>query len=148
MKNTLPPWLAAVVVGLAALIGAPTARADIVVNVDQAATQPLPIAITAFGGASVGAQISSVVTADLARSGLFRPLDPALFHEQPDVGVTPSFDAWKSISAQALLVGSVTSGADGRLSVDFRLWDVYAGDQLVGTRLLAHHRPPDRRRGL
>ena len=47
------------------------------------------------------------------------------------------FDPWKSISAQALLVGNVSSGADGRLSVDFRLWDVYAGDQLVGTRLTA-----------
>ena len=34
-------------------------------------------------------------------------------------------------------MGSVSTGADGRLSVDFRLWDVYAGDQLVGTRLTA-----------
>ena len=137
MSKTLQSWLAAVVLGLAALVGAQPARADIVVNVDQAATQPLPIAIPSFGGLPVGAQISSVVTADLERSGLFRPLDPALYHEQPDVGVTPSFDAWKSISAQALLVGAVSSGADGRLNVDFRLWDVYAGDQLVGTRLTA-----------
>jgi TolB protein len=137
MNRTLPSWLAAAVVGLTALLGAGPSLADIVVNVDQAATQPLPIAIPSFGGQPVGAQISSVVTADLERSGLFRPLDPALFHEQPDVGVTPTFDAWKSISAQALLVGSVSSGADGRLNVDFRLWDVYAGEQLVGTRFTA-----------
>ena len=137
MKMRFPTWLAALALAAVAAFGAGPALADIVVNVDQAAVQPLPIAITSFGGLPVGAQISSVVTADLERSGLFRPLDPALFHEQPDVGVTPSFDSWKSISAQALLVGSVSSGADGRLSVDFRLWDVYAGDQLVGTRLTA-----------
>jgi len=113
------------------------ALADITVDVNQAAVQPLPIAITAFGGPQVGAQISQVVSADLERSGLFRPLDPATFRETPDVNVTPGFDSWKAISAQALLVGNVSSGADGRLSVDFRLWDVYAGDQLVGTRLTA-----------
>src|SRR6185437_7363177 len=70
-------------------------------------------------------------------SGLFRPLDPASFRQQPDVAIVPNFAAWKAIAAQGLLVGSVSTGADGRLNVDFRLWDVYAGEQLVGTRLTA-----------
>ena len=52
---------------------APLARADIVVNVDQGVSQPLPIAIPAFSGPGVAAQVSGVVSADLARSGLFRP---------------------------------------------------------------------------
>jgi len=73
-----------------------------------------------------------VVTADLDRSGLFRPIDPNSFRAQPpDVSQTPaSFDPWKAVSAQALLVGQVTSGADGRLVVEVRLWDVYAGQEL------------------
>jgi TolB protein len=137
MRHRLRAAFAACALGLAALFAAAPALADITVDVNQAAVQPLPIAIPAFSGSPVGAQISSVVTADLERSGLFRPLDPASFRQQPDVSVTPSFDSWKAISAQALLVGNVSSGADGRLSVDFRLWDVYAGDQLVGTRLTA-----------
>jgi len=137
MTHRLRAAFAAAALGLAALFTAAPALADITVDVNQAAVQPLPIAITAFGGQQVGAQISQVVSADLARSGLFRPLDQGAFREQPDVAVTPNFDSWKAISAQALLVGSVSSGADGRLSVDFRLWDVYAGDQLVGTRLTA-----------
>ncbi|HVM99567.1 MAG TPA: Tol-Pal system beta propeller repeat protein TolB [Caulobacteraceae bacterium] len=137
MRTRLRSYLAAVIAALAAFFAAAPALADIEVNVDQAAVQPFPIAIPSFGGLPVGAQISGVVTADLERSGLFRPLDPATFRQQPDVNVTPAFDAWKSISAQALLVGGVSSGADGRLNVDFRLWDVYAGDQLVGTRLTA-----------
>jgi TolB protein len=109
------------------------AAADIVVNVDQGATQPLPIAIPSFGGAEVGGRISQVIAADLARSELFRPLDPATFQEQiPDANVQPTFDKWKAISAQALLTGQVVADADGRLRVDFRLWDVYAGEQLLG----------------
>jgi TolB protein len=137
MRHRLRAALAAFALGLAALSAAGPALADITVDVNQAAVQPLPIAIAPFDGPQVGAQISGVVAADLARSGLFRPLDAATFREQPNVSVTPTFDSWKAISAQALLVGGVSTGADGRLSVDFRLWDVYAGDQLVGTRLTA-----------
>lgn len=130
-------WVAALVLGLAGAFAAGPALADVTIDVNQAAVQPFPIAIAPFGGEAQGAQISAVVTDDLERSGLFRPLDPASFRQQPDVGAVPSFDAWKAIAAQALLVGSVSTGADGRLNVDFRLWDVYAGDQLVGTRLTA-----------
>ena len=124
---------------LAALAPVAPALADISIDVNQAAVQPLPIAIPTFGGLPAGAEISGVVTADLDRSGLFRPLDPATFRATPpDVSQAPaSFDPWKAISAQALLVGQVSGGADGRLNVDFRLWDVYAGDQLLGLRLTA-----------
>ena len=107
--------------------------ADIVVNVDQGMTQPLPIAIPAFNGAATGARISEVISADLARSELFRPLNTTTFQEQiGDVNVQPTFDKWKAISAQALLTGQAVSDSDGRLHVDFRLWDVYAGEQLLG----------------
>jgi len=117
----------------AAFVLATPAMADIVVNVDQGATQPVPIAIPAFSGAEVGGRISQVIAGDLARSELFRPLDPASFQEQiTDAGVQPTFDKWKSISAQALLTGQVVNDADGRLRVDFHLYDVYAGEELLG----------------
>lgn len=125
-------WLAP---GLA-VAPAGAARADIVVNVDQGATQPLPIALPVFSGPQVTAQIQQVVSADLARSGLFRPLDPATFPAGgQDVNARPAFDSWKAISAQGLVTGQVTTGPDGQLRVDFRLWDVYAGDQLLGLQL-------------
>ena len=125
--------LAAAFVSLVPLIDEDAARADIVVNVDQGATQPLPIAIPVFAGPSVAGQIQQVIAADLARSGLFRPLDLATFPSAAqDVNTKPAFDAWKAISAQGLLTGQVTTDADGHLKVDFRLWDVYASDQLLG----------------
>jgi TolB protein len=118
--------------GLTSLAAAP-ARADIVVNVDQGATQPLPIAIPVFSGAPVASQIQQVISNDLAGSALFKPLDPSTFPAQaPNVSVQPNFDAWKAISAQGLLDGQVTEDADGHLRIDFRLWDVYAGQQLLG----------------
>ena len=124
----------ALLAALAAVFAfAGAAAADIVVNVDQGASQPLPIAIPAFGGAAIGPQITQVVAADLQRSELFRPLDPAAFQQAiADVNVQPAFANWKAIGAQALLTGQVVGDADGRLRVDFRLWDVYAGEQLLG----------------
>ena len=124
------------IAALFALALAAPAAAEIVINVDQGATQPLPIAIPAFGGPEVGGQISRVIGDDLGGSGLFRPLDAASFTQTiGDVNVQPAFDAWKAISAQALLTGQVVSESDGRLRVDFRLWDVYAGEQLLGVQL-------------
>src|SRR5205823_1070000 len=114
-------WIGMLAAGLLALCAAP-AGADIVVNVDQGASQPLPIAIPVFAGAPVGAQIQGVIAADLARSGLFRPLDAAIFPTAPqDVNAAPAFDAWKAISAQALVTGQVGADADGHLKVNVRL---------------------------
>jgi TolB protein len=128
-KRTLMMALAALP---AAGLVAPAARAEIEVNVNRGDVQPLPIAIPAFGGAPAGTDISGVIAANLQRSGLFRPLDPASFVERDlNTAVQPRFPAWKQINAQALVNGQVTV-VGGRLQVDFRLWDVFAEQQLLG----------------
>jgi TolB protein len=117
---------------LAGVLAAQPARAEIEVNVNRADVQPLPVAIPAFGGGPSGAEIAGVISANLQRSGLFRPIDPASFIERDlDPAVQPNFEAWKQINAQALVNGKVTVEA-GRLVVDFRLWDVFAGQQMLG----------------
>ena len=44
----------------------------------------------------------------------------------------PPFPDWRAINAQALVTGRVTRQGDGRLRTEFRLWDVFAGQQLAG----------------
>ena len=44
----------------------------------------------------------------------------------------PRFPDWRQINAQALVTGSVQTQGDGRLRVEFRLWDVFAEQQLAG----------------
>jgi TolB protein len=113
-----------------------TAHAQLVIDINKASQQPVPVAIPALNapaGNAVGGDISRVVTGDLQRSGLFRPLDPNSFLERNlDVNVQPRFDDWKTIGAQALINGQVTVDADGRLHVDFRLWDIFQAQQLLG----------------
>jgi len=113
-------------------LAAPAARADVTVDVNQGVLQPMPIAIPDFGGAQ-GPEIAKVVENDLEGSGLFRPLDPSTFQEKtPDVNVQPQFALWKQINAQALLDGQASVDSDGRLKVDFRLWDVFSQASLIG----------------
>ena len=116
------------------------ARALVEIDVNQGVVEPLPIAITSFlSGDEVGSEISQVIEADLRRSGLFAPIDKGAFIEKisnPDVA--PRFEDWKVINAQALVTGRVTQEADGRLRAEFRLWDTFAGQQLVGEQFFAN----------
>jgi len=71
----------------------------------------------------------------LQGSGLFRPLDRASFLEQiGNVNQLPTFPNWRQIGADALVVGNVASGQDGRLTSEFRVWDTVSGKQLAGQR--------------
>ena len=98
---------------------------------------PIPIAIPLFLGddPQLAGDISNVVQADLERSGLFRPLDRASFLEQmSDVNAAAAFPDWRSIQADALVVGRIVNAGDGKVGAEFRLWDVATGKQLAGQR--------------
>ncbi|TKT75365.1 Tol-Pal system protein TolB [Aquamicrobium sp. LC103] len=137
LKTILAIGMIAAGAGMAAML---PARAQLQIDVTQGVVEPLPIAITDFlSGDQVGADIASVVVADLRRSGLFAPIDKGAFIEKisnPDVA--PRFDDWKVINAQALVTGRVTKEPDGRLRAEFRLWDTFAGQQLVGEQFFAN----------
>ncbi|MBX9465665.1 MAG: Tol-Pal system protein TolB [Aquamicrobium sp.] len=123
-----------------ALAASQPARAVLEIDITQGVVEPLPIAITDFVSSdAIGQEIAAVITADLKRSGLFAPIDKAAFIENvsnPDAA--PRFDDWKVINAQAIVTGRVTKEADGRLRAEFRLWDTFAGQQLVGEQFFAN----------
>ncbi len=126
------------VLALAAVLPRP-ALAALQVDITKGTFQPLPIAIPDFSttgaAGTVGADIAGVVRADLERSGLFRPIDPKAFVDHTsNINTVPNFANWRTINAQGLTVGSVTTQSDGQLSVEFRLWDVNAGAQIWGQK--------------
>ena len=110
------------------------------VDITRGTVQPLPIAITDFTGGQgeqdVGRNMAAVITNNLRRSGLFRPIDPRSFIQDPGVlQNNPKFGEWRAINAQALVTGVMSQTGDGRTRVEFRLWDVSTGQQLVGRAL-------------
>ncbi|TDH35124.1 Tol-Pal system protein TolB [Pseudohoeflea suaedae] len=143
------PRLSKIVFLMAAMIMALAARpalAVVEIDINKANVEPLPIAITDFQSTDdLGAKVSSVVEADLKRSGLFAPVNRGAFIEKitnPDQ--TPRFPDWTAINAQALVTGRVVQEADGRLRAEYRLWDTFANQQLSGEQFFT--RPENWRR--
>ena len=128
--------LGLVVLLLTAIDPAP-ALAELKIDITRGNVEPMPIAISRFVGSigdnQLGADIAAVVSADLERSGLFRPIDPKAFIQKPEaMQHQPRFSDWRQIKADALVNGTIELEADGRIKVTFRLWDVFAERQLTG----------------
>ncbi|MDK4738239.1 MULTISPECIES: Tol-Pal system beta propeller repeat protein TolB [unclassified Rhizobium] len=126
-----------VLAALTAALATP-AYAVVEININKGNVQPMPIAITdLLSNDGLGAQISGVIAADLQRSGLFAPVNKQAFIEKisnPDA--TPRFQDWTAINAQALVTGRVTQEG-GRLRAEFRLWDTYGSQQMIGQQFYA-----------
>lgn len=144
--RTRAGWLPLLVLALFAVLAPGSAFAQIQLDLRKGVVEPLPVAVTDFYGASpqeqqIGAQISAVISANLERSGLFRPLDRKTFIQTPEqLRAGPRFADWKVVNAQALVIGGVQAQPDGRFRVEFRLFDVLAGQQMTG---LAYFAQPD-----
>ena len=115
------------------------------VDITRGNLSPLPVAVSPLSvdGESkesfekllkkkdIGAEISLVVENNLAKSGLFNPLDKDAFLQKPNIAhLKPRFEDWALIKAQALITGEVTL-VDEKLRVEFRLWDVLAGKEMM-----------------
>ena len=116
-------WLAGL--GLVLLLAAPLARAQLSIEITGVGAQRLPIAVAPFPGeAALAPGITSIVRADLERSGLFRVLELPPLSPPPTEAATVNYSEWRSRLADALVLGSVTARPDGRFEVRFRLFDV------------------------
>jgi TolB protein len=130
-------WLA-LGLALAAFALAPLrAHAELHIDITRGKVAPMPIALPNFAGGpgTVAQDITQVLSADLERSGLFQPIDSKAFVDRDAASHTPPrYNDWRVINAQALVTGNVATEADGKLQVEFRLWDVFAEQQLTGLR--------------
>jgi TolB protein len=114
------------------------AHAVLSIDVTQGNVQPLPIAIPDFVAGSPAdtesaRTVTQIITANLRRSGLFAPIDPAAYIEKiTTIDTLPRFPDWRAVNAQGLVTGRVTRQPDGRIKAEFRLWDVFGGAQLTG----------------
>ncbi len=114
------------------------ARAVLDVDITEGNVDPLPVAISDFfeteeGDERFGKRIPEIIRNNLVRSGLFEAIDPGAFVQTPEaMQLRPRFGDWRRIDAQALVTGSAEVQLDGRLRVEFRLWDVFAELQMEG----------------
>jgi len=120
------------------------------VEVSGVGLTQVPVAIPVFKGEESSPQkLSTIVMADLERSGQFRSTESV--SGAWDEASRPDMSAWRQKGADALVTGSVTRLADGRFDVRFRLWDAVRSQDLgaqshavvAGDLRLAAHRIAD-----
>ena len=125
------------------------ARAALTIEIVGSGPNQIPIAIVPFRAEEgLGQQqVTPVVAADLARSGLFKIVDPTGAVPVPYEPEQIVYPMWKARGAEALVIGTITPTADGRYDVRFRLLDAVKQTQLAGLqysvapgqlRLIAH----------
>ncbi len=140
MNNTMKK-----IISLLLIIFPINAFALIEVDITRGNLNPLPLAVSPLSIdetsrknfekilkiKNVGSEISNIVENNLRISGLFNPLDKKAFLQAPDIAnLKPRFEDWNLIKAQALITGKVNY-IDDKLRVEFRLWDVLAGKEII-----------------
>ena len=112
------------------------AMAELNLEIKDGVIEPMPFAVPDFVAENAAAsefatKLARVVAADLTGTGLFREIPKSAFISTVTNFNSPvQYADWKAINAQALIVGAVNAGSGGRVTVKFRLFDVFSGQQL------------------
>ena len=113
------------------------------IEITEGVIEPMPIAVPLFVAENAAAkefaeQLSDVITADLAGSGLFRAIPrEAHIANVTNFNAPVQFSDWKAINVQALITGAVSLTSDNRMVVKFRLFDVFGQEALEGLQFAA-----------
>ena len=109
------------------------ARAQLTIDIIGGGATTIPIAIVPFAGEQAyPPSVTSVVGADLARSGLFRLIDSTGIAPRPTRPEEVRFGDWTARGADAVVVGTMAPQPDGRIEVRFTLLDAAKQVQLAG----------------
>ncbi|MBR9890926.1 Tol-Pal system protein TolB [bacterium] len=105
------------------------------IEITEGTIEPMAYAVPSFVAETPGAQqyaeqITQVIADDLTGTGLFREIPRDAHISRITSFESPvQFADWKAINALVLLTGAV-SEQNGRVTVKFRIWDVFAGTEL------------------
>lgn len=132
------------------LLVATSAQAELLIRVTEGADSAIPLSVVPFsesGSMPAGDKLSSIVQADLAMSGEFRPLSPEKMLSLPSKRSDVYFRDWRMLGQRYVLVGEQTRKGD-RVEVRYELFDVNREERILGEtaaapasnmRSLAHH---------
>jgi TolB protein len=113
-------------------------RAELQIEITKGQGEAAPIAIVPFGWMGEGSEpydVAAVIESDLSRSGRFAPVPEADMLQKPTTGAEIDFSDWRIIKTEVVVVGRVSKLGEDKYNIEFRVFDVYRGDQLLGYRL-------------
>lgn len=116
----------------------PSSHAELTIEITKGVETSVPIAIVPFGWQAQSAKpsfnLASVITADLKRSGFFKPLSEKDMLTKPTEAEKVRYRNWQALGQEYLVIGKVTQ-IENKYQVQFQLFNIYKTEQLLGYRL-------------
>ena len=123
------------------LLGARGADAALTIQITGGTEGAQPIAVVPFGWAGPGklpTNVGKVIADDLRRSGRFAPLADKDLVGHPHTGDEVNFQSWRVLRVDNLVVGKVQATGPDSYTVQFQLFDVFQGRQIIGYSIPAN----------
>lgn len=103
--------------------------------IDKGVDDPIRIAVVPFRtNVDDPDNLSDIVSFDLSRSGQFSPLAPENMLSQPFNAQQVFYRDWRILKSAYLVIGNAIQGQDGRIDVNFELFDVFNEKLMVSRR--------------
>jgi TolB protein len=127
------------------------AHSALTIEITQGVEGAVPIAVVPFGwtgGAAAPENLSAIIGADLDRSGRFESLPDRDLVAHPTEATQVQFQNWRMVNVDYLVIGKITPAGAASYDVQFQLFDVFRGKQVIGysfptaqgdLRRVAHH---------
>src|SRR5277367_2243115 len=115
--------------------------AELVVEITKGQADAIPIAIVPFSPPEATAasfDVAQLVSDDLARSGRFKTTDRKDMIEQPHTGAGISFDDWRRLNNDYIVVGQVQPSGPDCYEITFELYNVLTRQRLLGYQFNAN----------
>src|SRR5258708_10898797 len=115
--------------------------AELVVEITKGQSDAIPIAIVPFSSPEAAAasfDVAQLVSDDLARSGRFKTTDRKDMIEQPHTGSGISFDDWRRLNNDYIVVVQVQPLGQDRYNITFALYNVLNPQRLLGNQISAN----------
>jgi len=117
------------------------AHAVLDITITEGVEKAVPIAIVPFEWTGLPEEspvdMHVTIANDLSRSGRFNTMDPADMPQRPVQFSQVSFNDWRLLGMENIVIGNVRPLPDGNFEIEFRLVNVFSGTQIAGFRIPA-----------
>lgn len=130
------------------MLGSNGAYAVLNIEITQGIEGAVPIAVVPFGWEvppqhpqlpkslappkKSPVDVAAIVAADLGRTGRFDPLPVKDMLSRPNANTKINFTNWRIFQTENLIVGTVQYLGSDRYKINFRVYDVFKGKELLG----------------
>ena len=116
---------------------------ELKIVIDRGIENSLPIAVIPFAWdreTEPPVDFALTISNNLARSGRFAPMRSQDLPQRPVEFQQINFKDWRLLGMETIVIGNFKSTTEDNYEVDFRLVDIYRGEQIAGFRIPSSHK--------